>query len=169
MFIRLKPLKRLCTGIFMNIYSLFATECIAFLCYWSAWLETSIEFVKTNYVIHGICRPCRFLLGSVSNNIELVYKFYFARSDSHWTQYKFPSSFRQERCVVGLFYWSDFEESSRLRPLRNRSFQNGYGWWCNRRFHNGTKWWYSKNHKQFMLSLCQCMWLIGRFCVHNHQ
>ena len=84
-------------------YSLFNRKYIAFLCYWSAWFEASIEYTKRNYVIHGMCRLCNFLLGSVLNNIVLVtpamecsfhfgyvstivltfLQVYFARSGSH--------------------------------------------------------------------------------------
>ena len=87
---------------------------LAFLCYWSAWFEASIEYIKRNYVIHGMCRRCNFLLGSVLNNIVLVFNFHVAMSDSRWANCNFPSiflNFKQEKWIIVLFYWwSEFRE-----------------------------------------------------------
>ena len=58
MFIRLKLLRHQCTENLWIFFSLFCAKYVAFLCYWSAWFEASVEYSK--YVIDEMCRRCNF-------------------------------------------------------------------------------------------------------------
>ena len=56
--IRLKLLRRQCTEHLWISFSLFCAKYDAFLCYWGAWFEASVEYSK--YVIDEMCRRCNF-------------------------------------------------------------------------------------------------------------
>ena len=64
-----------------------------------------------------MCRRVQLFLGSVLNTIVLVLNFNYAKGDRDWSNCNFGStfcSFRQEKWIAVLFYWSEFKDRKEL-------------------------------------------------------